>query len=373
MLKVQVMRARALSLSILLLGTAGLLAYLYEPRLPMADPPHVSASAPTKPIAPAASAKTLPAGWQAGEIQPVPLHGGKLKSETVLPLPPSVINHTPAKTTTTPESPQVLGIPSSTPPSVENTATNRATAFKITPPTIRPESVSVQPAQEAPDAASPKHESSTSVQVFRSVTSTNKEIAITFDDGPHPTFTFKVLDELRARNIKATFFVLGNRVKQYPWIVQQIANEGHEIGNHTYSHRLLTAMPSEVIEREITETQNLIKQATGHEPSLFRPPFGAFRPSAKEIFQKHNLSVILWSVDPRDWKVHDEDRIYRSVTNHVRSGSIVLCHDIHLATLHALPRILDTLLAEGYQFTTVSQLCGLPSHQPKLATAVRQP
>jgi peptidoglycan-N-acetylglucosamine deacetylase len=210
---------------------------------------------------------------------------------------------------------------------------------------------------------------------LRSISSGNsadKRIALTFDDGPHPVITLKVLEILRARNIKATFFVLGERVKLYPITLQQVFIEGHEVGNHTYTHHNLHGLPNETIETEIGKTQCIVKETIGVEPRLFRPPYGAMlRPESKKFLQQYNLQTILWSVDPRDWKYHNEDNIYNFVVHQARSGSIVLFHDIHPSIIQALPRILDTLLAEGYQFTTVSDLCGLPSFLPNLVEAKR--
>jgi peptidoglycan/xylan/chitin deacetylase (PgdA/CDA1 family) len=207
------------------------------------------------------------------------------------------------------------------------------------------------PGQEAP------------VPSFSSGPGDQKQVALTFDDGPHPTITPLVLDELRARGVKATFFVIGDRVKAYPWVLRQIVAEGHEIGNHTYSHRLLTAMSTDLIRREVGETQAAIRNAIGYETRLFRPPYGAFRPSANAVFREYGLNVIRWSVDPRDWRNRDAALISTRVTQQSRNGAIILCHDIHRATLQALPAILDTLAAEGYAFKTVSELCGLPPLQ----------
>jgi peptidoglycan-N-acetylglucosamine deacetylase len=197
--------------------------------------------------------------------------------------------------------------------------------------------------------------------------SSDKRIALTFDDGPHPVITLKVLDQLRSRNIKATFFVLGERVKLYPEVLQKTFADGHEIGNHTYSHRRLQTSSNEAIESDIRTAQNIIKETIGFEPNLFRPPYGALNPESKRILELHHLQTILWSVDPEDWKFRNEDLIYRFVVQHVRGGSIVLFHDIHPVILDALPRILDTLAAEGYQFTTVSDLCGIPAVHPVVA------
>ncbi len=204
-----------------------------------------------------------------------------------------------------------------------------------------------------------------SLKSISSGPSDSKYIALTFDDGPHPVITLKVLEELRIRNIKATFFVLGERVKLYPSILQQVFTEGHEIGNHTYTHQNLHALSDEAIETEIRETQNIIKKNIGFEPKHFRPPYGVLRAESKWLLQQYHLQNILWSVDSQDWKFHNEDIIYNFVVQRVRSGSIVLFHDIHPGIMQALPRILDTLLAEGYHFTTVTDLCGLPSFCPE--------
>jgi len=199
------------------------------------------------------------------------------------------------------------------------------------------------------------------VPTFSSGPSDSNQIALTFDDGPHPTITPKILDELRKRKIHATFFVLGDRVRMYPWIAQQIIAEGHEIGNHTYNHRLLTSLSYEAAEREITETHQLIKSLTGYETTLFRPPYGALRPDIKLLLNEKKFKVIMWSVDPKDWQVRDSERILTHVINHTRRGSIILCHDINKSTLEALPNMLDLLLEQGYEFTTVNKLCDLPT------------
>jgi peptidoglycan-N-acetylglucosamine deacetylase len=224
------------------------------------------------------------------------------------------------------------------------------------PPTI-PQSVPAQPI----DPGIEKNE--WPVQIVNSGSPNSKQIALTFDDGPHPKYTLKVLDDLRERKIKATFFVLGNRVKQYPWVVRQTIAEGHEIGNHTFDHRFLTAMSNDLIEKEILDTQREIKTATGYETRLFRPPYGAFRQSARQIFHNLNLIIVLWSVDPQDWKIRNSEKINNFVSKKTQNGSIILCHDIHPSTISALPTLLDHLLDEGYEFVTVSQLCQLPPMQ----------
>lgn len=250
-------------------------------------------------------------------------------------------------------------------------------ATPAAPPAPRPSPVPVVP-PEAPPSAPPKETAAAtppslpagevarlpaiepSVPTFSHGPTDQKQVALTFDDGPHPTITPRVLDELRARGVKATFFVVGERVKSYPWVLRQIVAEGHEIGNHSYSHRLLSGMSAEMIRREVGDTQAAIRNAIGYETCLFRPPYGAFHPAAHAIFREFGMNIIRWSVDPRDWRHRDAMLISNRVMQESRNGAIILCHDIHRATLQALPAILDTMLGEGYAFKTVSELCGLP-------------
>lgn len=264
-----------------------------------------------------------------------------------------------------PSTPEVVPAPAPAPvkpvavPPVVQTPAPAKEVVPGLPPAVPAGEVGRLPGAEAP------------VPSFSSGSAAQKQVALTFDDGPHPTITPLVLDELRARGVKATFFVIGDRVKAYPWVLRQVVAEGHEIGNHTYSHRLLTAMSTDLIRREVGETQEAIRNAIGYETRLFRPPYGAFRPSANAVFREYGLNVIRWSVDPRDWRNRDAVLISNHVTHQSKNGAIILCHDIHRATLQALPTILDTLIAEGYEFKTVSELCGLPPLQ--VITAAHTP
>jgi len=192
-----------------------------------------------------------------------------------------------------------------------------------------------------------------------------KRIALTFDDGPHPTVTPKVLEVLKEQQVKGTFFVLGDRIRQHPELLHMITDGGHEIGNHTYSHRLLTAMSTNLIEREVSETQELIRTAAGVETHMFRPPYGAYRASTKEILQRYGLNIVLWSVDPEDWKhTKDPQHIVDTITNRVQNGSIVVCHDIYKTTLGVLPDLITCLKNMGYDMVTVNDLCGVPNSTP---------
>ena len=196
-----------------------------------------------------------------------------------------------------------------------------------------------------------------------SYTSCNVEgpyIAITFDDGPSAQLTPRLLDILKERGIRATFFVVGRNVAEYPDIVRRMDSEGHEIANHSWSHPALTKLGVESFRKQIENTNQAIANATGKRPVLMRPPYGATSVSLnKRLNEQFGLKVILWSVDPLDWKYRNSDRVYNSIVQNTRPGSIILAHDIHATTVAAMPATLDALLAKGYKFVTVSELIAM--------------
>ena len=172
-------------------------------------------------------------------------------------------------------------------------------------------------------------------------------IAITFDDGPNPELTPRLLDMLKERGIKATFFVVGKNVEEYPGIVARMAQEGHEVANHSWSHPTLTKLGVESFRKQIENTNQAIAKATGKRPVLMRPPYGATNVSLnKRLNEQFGLKVILWSVDPLDWKYRNSNRVYTSIIQNTRPGSIILAHDIHATTVAAMPATLDALLAK---------------------------
>lgn len=182
---------------------------------------------------------------------------------------------------------------------------------------------------------------------------TGKVVALTFDDGPNPETTRKVLDTLKKYNAKATFFMLGSRVSFYPELVKEMKDAGHELGNHTWNHPDLTKASTKKIATEINNTSDAIAQASGSKPTVFRPPYGAVN---KTVRSQTNLPVILWDVDTLDWKYRSAPRLLESVKQHVRDGSIILMHDIHPSTADGLDAVLAYLQGEGYSFVTVSEL-----------------
>jgi peptidoglycan/xylan/chitin deacetylase (PgdA/CDA1 family) len=185
-------------------------------------------------------------------------------------------------------------------------------------------------------------------------------IAITFDDGPNPELTPRLLDMLKERGIKATFFVVGKNVEEYPGIVTRMALDGHEVANHSWSHPTLTKLGVESFRKQIENTNQAIAKATGKRPVLMRPPYGATSVNLnKRLNEQFGLKVILWSVDPLDWKYRNSNRVYNSITQNTRPGAIILAHDIHATTVAAMPATLDALLAKGYKFFTVSELIAM--------------
>lgn len=203
---------------------------------------------------------------------------------------------------------------------------------------------------------------------YSRVNAPGKYIAITFDDGPHITNTPRLLDMLRARNIKATFFCVGQCVSQYPQVARQIVAEGHEIANHSWSHPLLTKLSDAQYHDQITRTHEAIVRATGVTPHLLRPPYGALTQRQREwAYSEYGYPTILWSVDPFDWKRPGSAAVTARILSATTPGGIILAHDIHSQTVDAMPATLDTLLARGYKFVTVSQL--LAMQQPSAAAA----
>ncbi|GIN89450.1 peptidoglycan-N-acetylmuramic acid deacetylase PdaC [Siminovitchia terrae] len=205
----------------------------------------------------------------------------------------------------------------------------------------------------------PKHKEEKKEHGKKELDPNGKYIALTFDDGPYPKVTPRVLEVLLQYEAKATFFMLGKQVEYYPTIAEQVAKAGHEIASHSYSHTDLTKLSNEAIKQEFNETSNKIETATGMKPTLFRPPYGAYNDEVINYANNNGDSIILWSVDSLDWKSLNASAVINTVTRDVTNGSIVLLHDIHESTADALPELLASLRNQGYQFITVSELIAL--------------
>jgi peptidoglycan-N-acetylglucosamine deacetylase len=182
-------------------------------------------------------------------------------------------------------------------------------------------------------------------------------IAMTFDDGPDQKLTPKLLDLLAQHHIKVTFFVIGQNAAEHPDIVARAAKEGHEIGNHSWSHPNLGKMSDEAVRKQLRQTDDAIKAATGKRPTLIRPPYGSITTRQKRwINDEFGYRIVLWDVDPLDWKRPGPAVVTNRIIKETRPGSIVLSHDIHPGTIEAMHDTLDQLEAKGFKFVTVSEL-----------------
>lgn len=185
-------------------------------------------------------------------------------------------------------------------------------------------------------------------------------IAITFDDGPHPSNTPRLLDMLAARNIKATFYVIGRSVDLYPNVVRRTVAEGHEIGNHSYTHRLLSKLSDSEVLSDLRRCRDSVGRAAGVQPRTLRPPYGGLLQRQRELVHAElGYPTILWSVDPLDWKRPGAGVISSRILSGTSAGGIVLAHDLHAQTVDAMPATFDGLLRRGFKFVTVSQLLAM--------------
>ena len=186
-----------------------------------------------------------------------------------------------------------------------------------------------------------------------------KKIALTFDDGPHPKETHEILDILDKYNVKATFFVVGKHANWYSEPLKRAAKEGHEIGNHTFSHPDISNLGSDDIKREIKECEETLEKLTCKKTTLFRPPYGSYRQEKlAEIAKECGYKIILWTtIDVKDWKNPPPSQISDIIINKVQNGDIILLHDYGTEnTVKALEVIIPTMMKKGYEFVTVSEL-----------------
>lgn len=184
-----------------------------------------------------------------------------------------------------------------------------------------------------------------------------KYIALTFDDGPSGRFTRRLLDGLAERNAKATFFLCGYRIREYPEEAQRIFDEGHEIGIHGYSHENMKYMSRREIAQEIVDTRDLLPK--GCEPAWLRPPGGCCSDGVQQVAECKNLGILSWSIDPRDWDCASSAVINRAVVTAAEDGDVVLLHDMSDSSVDAALAIVDYLQPQGFEFVTVSELVRL--------------
>ncbi|MCX5777255.1 MAG: polysaccharide deacetylase family protein [Candidatus Firestonebacteria bacterium] len=183
-----------------------------------------------------------------------------------------------------------------------------------------------------------------------------KAIALTFDDGPHPGYTLKILRVLEKSKIKATFFVVGKQVRKYSEFLREIAIQGHEIGNHTFNHPLLTILEPQAIADELEMNKAEIKKATGIDVAIFRPPSGRYNKKVLEAALNRSFIPVLWSVSGSDYGATDPKAVFLKTLSSLQDGDIILLHSGVDATLQALPEIIAEIKKRGFEFKTVSGL-----------------
>lgn len=177
-------------------------------------------------------------------------------------------------------------------------------------------------------------------------------IALTFDDGPGP-YTECLLDGLKERGVKASFFLIGRSVKEYPEAVKRMEEEGHLIGNHTYNHVKLKGLSPEETRREIQKTDEAVYEITGKHVAYLRPPFGEWE---EDLELTYPVLPVMWTVDPLDWTTENVEEIVDRVVTQAGENDMILLHDCYDSSVEAALQIVDRLLAEGFDFVRVDEL-----------------
>jgi peptidoglycan/xylan/chitin deacetylase (PgdA/CDA1 family) len=203
-----------------------------------------------------------------------------------------------------------------------------------------------------------------SAQYFVNVQSrgaaSTQAVALTFDDGPLPGHTTKILDYLKVNDIKASFFCIGHRIETYPDIVKRIDAEGHLIGNHSFSHKhTFPLQSSSVITKELVATDLLVEKITGRRMKFFRPPFGVTNPMVSKAVRRRNYTVIGWSIRSFDSTIKDKHKLLQRITKSIKSGDIILLHDYSDTMLEILPQVVDEIRNRGLKIVRVDELLNM--------------
>lgn len=183
-----------------------------------------------------------------------------------------------------------------------------------------------------------------------------KQVALTFDDGPHPAYTPQILRILKQYDAKATFFVVGEQAQKYPALIRAEVAGGNNVGNHTFNHVSLVKIPPSYVATEIKACGAVLGRITGRPPHLFRPPGGMYTPEVARISDALGYTMVLWTDDPGDYASPGADVILSRTLARVNNGSIILLHDGIVQTLEVLPRLLQYLRANGYETITIDEM-----------------
>lgn len=201
-------------------------------------------------------------------------------------------------------------------------------------------------------------------RTFTGLPPRTKQLALTYDDGPNDPHTFRLLEVLARHNVHATFFLIGRYVQHRPDIVRELVKAGHVVGNHTFTHPLLTLKSTNEVRRELTDCRKAIGDAVGKNSNLFRPPFGGRRPAVLRVARSLGLQPIMWNVTGYDWNAPPAAAIERKVESQMRGGDVILLHDgghrqmgaDRSQTVLATDHLLSRYRSEGYEFVTIPQM-----------------
>lgn len=195
-----------------------------------------------------------------------------------------------------------------------------------------------------------------------------KYVALTFDDGPRRGTTDRLLDGLKERGAAATFFLIGEQIEDNADLVARMAEEGHQIGNHTWSHQRLDGAPQDQVSQEVERTEAALEALLGGGEYWLRPPYGQVNAGTEASF---SVPLVKWSVDPRDWESRDTGKVLCAILENVKPNSIILLHDIYPTSVDAALKVVDRLQAEGYWFVTVEELLRINGVTPEAGTMYR--
>jgi peptidoglycan-N-acetylglucosamine deacetylase len=201
-------------------------------------------------------------------------------------------------------------------------------------------------------------------RTFTGLAPGTRQLALTYDDGPNDPHTLRLLEVLARHNVRATFFLIGRYVRQRPDIVREVVKAGHVVGNHTFTHPLLTFKSEAEIRRELTDCRAALQDAIGGHSNLFRPPFGGRRPAVLRVARELGLEPVMWNVTGYDWNAPPAAEIERKVTKQIRGGDVILLHDgghkqmgaDRSQTVLATDHLITRYKSEGYEFMTISQM-----------------
>ncbi|MBS6474400.1 MAG: polysaccharide deacetylase family protein [Clostridiales bacterium] len=185
----------------------------------------------------------------------------------------------------------------------------------------------------------------------------SKRIALTFDDGPSQS-TLRILEVLKQYGGKATFCVVGSRLNSRTDILKKIAEEGHEIASHTWSHGDLNKLSEEKVLEELQSVNRLVFEATGKRVAFLRPPYGNANETVKQAAAQENMAIVRWCIDTLDWKTKDPEATYKAIVEGAKDGDIILCHDLYSSTADAMELVIPKLVEDGFELVTVSELIG---------------